>query len=413
MKFQLNQDVYMNDLMNFFRNFVLLMVFLFSLNSLAEDEIDLKEPAKESEKEQGKDAVKDSMSRLLAEKKFSSLERELQEALEFYKKGQINSEELQKKFNPFSQGHLGLESLYNQWVNDFPDSYAARLSRGMFFHAMGWEQRGNRFARDTTANQMVGFQKFIKLAEADLIFSLKLNDKPLLSYHELIRISGETNKRDMRRWLDAAFRADPQATAPGYSYLYLITPKWGGSYKMMDELVDEIKASAWSDIEKRQFEARSLVYKGEHSKLEEKYAEAIYYYKKSYAMYPSKSSLHAAITSAISGNIKEGALELLNEAIVADAKDIWALNKRGNLYQADFKDNKKALYDFLAAAEVGDAWAQNKVGWWYFTGTEVIKDEEKAELYFRRAADQGNKNAKANLKNLLAAKKGNASITTK
>jgi tetratricopeptide (TPR) repeat protein len=398
----------MNSRTLFFRYLTLsLVVLLLPLNAKAEDDAGSNVSIKESINEPEKDAVKDSVSKLLAEKKFADLERDLNVALELYKKGQMKAEDLQKKFNPFrAQTHLGLEPLHTQWVDAFPDSYAARLARGMFFHAIGWTQRGNKFVRDTTSNQIDDFQKYIKLAEIDLVASLKLSEKPVLSLAELIRTSGETNKRDMRDWLDAAFRADPLATSPGYNYLFLITPKWGGDFKSMDELVEEIKASAWPDIEKRQFEARALIYKGEYARGEEKYAEAIYHYKKSYALYPkNNASIHGAISAAISGKIYDGALELLNEAIMADPKDRWALNKRGYLFETQIKDNGKALKDYMASVRYGSGWAENRLGWWYYTGTEVTKDEEKAELYFRRAAAQGNVDAKSNLKNLLAAKK--------
>jgi Sel1 repeat len=79
-----------------------------------------------------------------------------------------------------------------------------------------------------------------------------------------------------------------------------------------------------------------------------------------------------------------------------------ALCQRGYLFETHRKDDARAMQDYLAAAERGNSWAQNKVGWWYLTGTELTKNVERAEHYFRLAAAQGNDEATQNLKAYFA-----------
>ncbi len=49
------------------------------------------------------------------------------------------------------------------------------------------------------------------------------------------------------------------------------------------------------------------------------------------------------------------------------------------------------------AADQGDAEAQNKLGYMYFTGEGVAKNDQEAVKWFRKAAEQGHAKAQFNL----------------
>jgi len=59
--------------------------------------------------------------------------------------------------------------------------------------------------------------------------------------------------------------------------------------------------------------------------------------------------------------------------------------------------NEVALRDTLAAAEQGDAAAQNSLGQRYAVGWGVPLDYEQAVAWFRKAADQGDMGGQYNL----------------
>jgi TPR repeat protein len=71
---------------------------------------------------------------------------------------------------------------------------------------------------------------------------------------------------------------------------------------------------------------------------------------------------------------------------------------RAWLYESQLKDDVKAIKDYQVAADLGNAYAQNRVGWWHLTGKGVAKDLNRASQWFKLAAAQGNDNAIANLK---------------
>jgi TPR repeat protein len=55
---------------------------------------------------------------------------------------------------------------------------------------------------------------------------------------------------------------------------------------------------------------------------------------------------------------------------------------------------------YRKAAEQGDAFAQNNLGYMYQYGYGVTKDYAEAVKWYRKAAEQGDADAKANLEEL-------------
>ena len=61
------------------------------------------------------------------------------------------------------------------------------------------------------------------------------------------------------------------------------------------------------------------------------------------------------------------------------------------------KDYEKAVANYLIAAEAGDAYSLYSLGWCYEYGLGVEKSVEEAEKWYRKAAEQREKNAKERL----------------
>ena len=61
------------------------------------------------------------------------------------------------------------------------------------------------------------------------------------------------------------------------------------------------------------------------------------------------------------------------------------------------KDYEKAVANYLISAEAGEAYSQYCLGWCYEKGLGVEKSVEEAEKWYRKAAEQGEKNAKERL----------------
>lgn len=137
--------------------------------------------------------------------------------------------------DPSQQAH------FETWVERFPRSYAARLSRGIFYFKSGVQTRGNKFISRTTAEQIRGMRAYFDLAGKDLEDSLALDPKPMLSYNYLIRISMHVSTADNTRGLlDAALKLDPVALLARRPYLNSLEKRWGGD---LDQMLDFMQQS--------------------------------------------------------------------------------------------------------------------------------------------------------------------------
>jgi TPR repeat protein len=96
------------------------------------------------------------------------------------------------------------------------------------------------------------------------------------------------------------------------------------------------------------------------------------------------------------------AVKLYTRVLEKNPSDTDALSFRGWAY--DRMDNPHAIEDFTAAANLGDAFSQNRLGEFNFYGIPdvVPKNRESAIKWFRMAADQGYPDGVRNLRMALA-----------
>jgi len=343
----------------------------------------------------------------LSSRNYQELERALKVHLDAYAARKIPEAELASKFSVFYRSY-GLESRFDEWVSAFPRSYSARLARGIYLISDAWRRRGNRYADQTTDNQFQELIDTMKRAASDLQASLGMYERPVESYRYLIMVSMALGLPSTRGLLDAALKLDPEAYFPRSDYLEAITPKWGGSTSQMDAFLEECKRSPMSDADKTRLEARYHLSLGGHEYMAKRYLAASGHYEKAYQLGKNPNDLYWSAKSMVDGGYKGQALTTFTELVNAHPQYQRGYTGRGYLYEKEFKNDEKAFKDYLAAAELGNSWAQNRVGWWYMTGKYVAQDYAKARDYLNRAASQNNKTAIANLKNLDKIQKSGA-----
>ncbi len=361
--------------------------------------------------EPGEDAntkAKDDANVSLLSGAYAELESQYNRYLDLYAARRISEEELASRFEVFDKS-LGLESRFDEWVRAYPESYSARLARGIHRVSAAWSKRGSNFARETTDEQLRGFMELLKLAASDFQASIALYSRPVESYRHLIKISMGLGFGGGRGFLDAALKLDPEAYYPRDAYLYAITPRWGGSIRQMEVFVEECRRSALSDKNKSRLEGKHHSYLAQQAWWDKEFITASEHYLKAYRFHNEAKSLYWSGRAAMEGSSKDLAFERFDELIRVHPKYEDGYIQRGFLYETHFKNDEKAFKDYLVAADFGNSWAQNKLGWWYMTGKYVPRDFDRAELYLRRAAAQNNKSAITNLKNLdkLRKKGGN------
>ncbi len=60
-----------------------------------------------------------------------------------------------------------------------------------------------------------------------------------------------------------------------------------------------------------------------------------------------------------------------------------------------------AVQDYEKAIQFDQAWAMNRIGWFYETGRHLPKDLKKAKALYERAAEKGNPTAKESLAKMI------------
>lgn len=347
----------------------------------------------------------------LAAGKYVDLERDYAVYLGAYLEGKMSEEDISLKFEAFSKA-LGLDTNFDAWVNAYPSSYSARLARGLYRVFAAWERRGDKFSNETTDEQFKGFAEALKQATVDLDDSIKLYSKPIWSYTALIRVSRGLGlgPDSSRRRLDEALKIDPRAFLPRLEYQTTLTPKWHGSVRLMEKFLTECKKSLMSTNNKERIEAKHHFYLGEKAQLDKDYKKASNQYFEAYRHDNDPYMLFQSGQAALDGSLYDLSFQRFDGLVRLHPKYPYGYNKRGWIYEDHFKNDEKAFNDYLVAAELGNSFAQNRVGWWYMTGKFVAKDYFRAEVYLKRAADQKNNTAIINLTDLNELRKATGQV---
>ncbi len=122
-----------------------------------------------------------------------------------------------------------LEPHFVQWTKAYPDSYAANLSYGIFKFAMGLAWRGEKNSSDTSPEKLANMDSYLAKARQSLGLSLRLTEKPLVTYTNLIQISRYIGAASHAKyWLGQATESDPRCVEPRRAFMTTLLPNWGG-----------------------------------------------------------------------------------------------------------------------------------------------------------------------------------------
>lgn len=354
------------------------------------------------------------MAMLLTQNNYAEVESTLLGCLKDYKGGLITAEELEKAFRMVPDALKNSpDTMFDAWVETYPKSYSARVSRAIFYANLAWKARGGKFSSETSKEQFNALEKYMMKAKRDIADSLALDDKPVLSYWEAIGVAKgiRTDTETTKGLRDQAIKIDPKVYGIRRAYLDYISPKWFGSTALMDEALAEAQASAMTEENKRHFHAGYLSTWADYLRIRDRAPEAISLYGEAYKIFPNVEFLDAAATLAQKADLHDKAIDIFTQMLAKNPKDAITIRRRGYEFEYFKKDHRMALSDYLAAADLGDAWAASRLGWWYMNGYNVSRDLAEAERYFKMAASKGNKSAITNLKYLEWLRNKNDNVT--
>lgn len=316
----------------------------------------------------------------------------------------------------------------DEWAKQFPRSYAARTVRGVYLSDRAMQARGGKFVNETSEEQFSEMRKWHALAKQDLLASLKLTRYPLMSHVELYRIAMVvSDDQDRSVHFAKAFEMAPASMQLHKQVMVSLTPRWGGSYEMMQAYVDKVGPKLGLDKDRGILKSMIIEDKASDMTTQKKYAEAYALYGEAILL---RDSTNYLCKRAYLGTLlKKPEVSILNDLKAAVVKDVpytycatmAASFARSNINQAETlplldaylkhfprnaelynarawvnqerNDQVSAFPDLLKSAELGNAWGQTMAGKYLFSGWGGTVDRVKALDLLKAAAEQGEPNA--------------------
>ena len=343
---------------------------------------------------------------LLQAGQFTQLDQRYETFQRQYEQGQMNDRDLTLQYQAFYDTSPENEAYLNQWVNKNPKSYPARLARGIYYLKVGVEKRGGKWVKDTPPENMVELSRYLDLSNADLVDSLPLTAKPIVSLVNLLRSSMHRDgKRANRMWLEYGNRVDPKNYGVRRRYMQTLTPRWGGSYEEMWQFLKECHDQHIPDEHLRVLESKILLDQAEVLCDQGQPEKGLPMYKKVLALLggidiPEKVK---ALEGIIASRDKSRSLEDFSQEI-EEVLRIAPTESRILGYRAwiRFKQGRveEGLKDYSMAAELGDAYSQFQRGQQLFYGVPptLAPNRSQGLLWLTKAAEQGHEGAKQFLK---------------
>lgn len=179
---------------------------------------------------------------LLRAGNFEELEARLTAYQEGFETGAVPEKTVEIAFASFDIFDPVLESKFALWRLHIPDSYAALLARGIYYHNLGWNSRGTRIAKDTSDERFAEMHDYFSRAVEDLSLAVQLHKELSIAYSHLIDI-GKVSSRliDKDRTLDAGLSAVPTSISIRSKYLQSLVPWWGGSLSEIRIFIEKMK----------------------------------------------------------------------------------------------------------------------------------------------------------------------------
>jgi len=341
-------------------------------------------------------------SELLLTNQFAELDQRFTAAQKAYESGAATETDLRIALREFYDSDPALEPKYDKWVATFPNSYVAHLARGIYYSEVGYRRRGVLSTEETPHDALAAADDAYEKAKTELATSMRLDPKPLFSYSFAIvvaRAHGDLSER--RHLLDKANAIAPANFVARARYMGAIDTRWGGNQQMMLAFLDECRAAKLSDDDMQLLE--SVIVEDQawiHQFVDHDYAAAEAAYRKSGALGGDRQLENLVVVLLEQNKFRE-AIELLTEEVKNRPGDTDLLVRRSSVYLLSGMP-REGIADLRAAAESGDAKAQNNLGVYYTTGIPgfLSPDANLGRPWVEKSAAQGNVEGKQNLATL-------------
>lgn len=370
---------------------------------------------------------------LLGSRDYDGLEKIAAELLAQYQAKRIGGDEYIDRMGALAPSDSGKIMVPDTvaWVAARPKSYAARHALGRLYYDIGLHERGA--PRNMTREQFEAGQKYARMSQAELRQSIRLTPFPLSSYRSLMQLAAliaessgistwpasmpqgracpgryaadglyPTRWDEQIHYLCAALHDDPEAVMPFETMVNTNSPRWGGKYERLEELLEEFRADKrFSPKALGRMQAILLVSKAKDEFRAGRIAAASDLYVLAFHAAPEDSHVAWLYTAADYERNRTKNLER-SRAIYSEIAAFRSGEADAIANVAFIDEERGDLRNYLpamtAAANFGLKEAQNNLGYYYMVGQRGLpRDLQQARAWLALAANQGFEHARAKL----------------
>ena len=186
---------------------------------------------------------------------YQELERRFTALQKQFEGGDISGDDLRAAFRDFYATDPDLGGKLDRWIAQYPNSYVAKVARGIYYKKVGFESRGTAYINDTSQSQIDGMNAAFEKSVADLRASITMSPKPFLSYFHLLDIGNAIGaKEEVRAIYDRANGLDPSSYAIRLKYMITLQSRWGGSLQEMQNFYTECQRAGLTDSQNKELQ---------------------------------------------------------------------------------------------------------------------------------------------------------------
>jgi hypothetical protein len=178
---------------------------------------------------------------MLVAKRLRELDATFVSIAKAYESDPLTENRMDVAVRAFYRPGRDFQPLLDEWVATMPKSYSARLARGVFYTAMGWDRRGSCGTCRTKEEQFRQMREFHAKASADLEAAQVMN--PRLTHAFVYRLDvamAAGDRGTIRAMRDRALAINPLSLTARMFHMTALLPRWGGS---IEEMKAEIEAA--------------------------------------------------------------------------------------------------------------------------------------------------------------------------
>lgn len=365
-----------------------------------------------------------------------ALERTLSAYQQRYEDDPAQANALYTAFRSFRSAGADAEPVLRQWREQKPQSYSASLALGIFYLWHGIQARGTAYIAETPRENLRTMADLLAKARPELERSVGLTGKPYLSHLSLITLSRYVGDRELgRSHYLAGIALQPQSVRLRLARMTTLEPIWGGSYAEMEALARESASQLSDPAAIAKIAARVPAARANELRTEGRLHDAVRSYDEALRLDPSANDLRcdrawaltqygrhseafdqaengfardhdatecvrAGVYAAREMGDRKKVIELASLAIEANPNWSYPYAQRGWAHEKEGA-REAAFQDYLAAAKLGDSWAEMRAGHGYFMGWGVPVDRKEGIVWLRKAVADGNVEARGMLDKAL------------